>query len=327
MTQLKIRLFLICVISGLISRAQPVFTYADFSPHNYDSYAVGHSGYCYPGTSGINQTWNFGTAPVATTETYTIVPTSTVGVSSYYPNATQALSNGGYTMLDVTTSGYFRYGGTLTPGTPRFIYTDAEKMFAFPMNYGDSYTVAFEGQNYSGPEYRTATVFTSYIGYGTIITPYNTYSNAICIQSHYEILDSAQSAWGSHCSSDHYYWFVSTCRYPVAFSWNEPSSATCGATSQGTRFLQSITIGYEEQFLSANTIQISPNPFSSDVKINIPNGKTEDVITIMDITGRIVRTIPFYSEQMEIELADLENGIYMIRVNEGTATKIVKSEQ
>ncbi|MEO5645712.1 MAG: T9SS type A sorting domain-containing protein [Bacteroidia bacterium] len=323
---MKIPAILFCIITCSVSiYAQPVLTYTDVAPHNYDSYAVGHSGYCYLGTSGINQIWNFGTAPIATTETYTIVPTSTVGVASYYPNSTQALSNGGYTMLDVTPAGYFRYGGTLTPGTPRFIYTDAEKMLAFPMNYGDSYTDAFEGQNYSGPEYRTATVYASYIGYGTITTPYNTYSNAICITSHYETLDSAQSAWGAHCSADYYYWFVASCRYPVAFSWNEPSSATCGATSQGTLFLQSITIGENELSQYDFRMEIFPNPFSSSFTLKTPNGKQGDIFNVTDLEGRIVKTFEWNAQEMHVDLSALENGIYMIRLNNGRGKQIVKS--
>src|SRR5690606_38513623 len=64
------------------------------------------------------------------------------------------------------------------------IYTNAEKMYQFPMTYGSSWTDSFSGTaTTSGITMtRTGTTEVDYNGYGTVIMPFGTFNNVARLQ-------------------------------------------------------------------------------------------------------------------------------------------------
>lgn len=89
-------------------------------------------------------------------------------------------------------------------------------------------------------------------------------------------------------------------------------------------FTISTAIGINEQNLSQAILQLTPNPFSSFVKIEIINHKTLDVskavLNVYDILGHVVKTIPvklYDNFSREYDFSDLANGSYIVEVTDG----------
>lgn len=309
------------VLPGFI-KAQPVFTYSDFAPQSGDQYIVMNSNSYCPGNSGVNQTWNFATASVWGTSTYSVVPTSTIPCGSQFSNATISIGAGGYTNVAFTPSEYLNYGNCATPAMTLWNYSDPDKMFEFPMNYGYSFTDTYEGQNANTPSYRQATANVTYEGYGTVITPNGTYTNAICIHRSVTQADTSTNS-SSLCFGDEYYWFAQGYRYPIVQTWYYPSSAQCPSSGSGTMFLQSITIGMGET-AAAPSLHVGPNPATDEVTITTSVQVQDGVLTITDLIGRPMKTIPINGHLNTIDLTEFAPGIYIARLNDGAGVRIIK---
>lgn len=320
MNSLRLVFFLIHVLSGGGCVCQPVFTYSDFAPQSGDQYTVVNSQYINPGASGMNQTWNFSTAIQSGNATYTVPPVSGIPCGNQYPNCNLGIGTGGYEMMQITSTEYNCLGNTITPGQANFVYSDVEKRFAFPLNYNNNFSDAFSGvSNVTQTINRNGTQTVTYDGYGTIITPIGTYNNAIRIRRTVTWTDSSQSG-SSSCSGDYYYWFAPGYRYPVAQIW----SLNCLST--GAMFLQSITIGVNELESALLTVSVFPNPFSSTLQINFSEQCLQQTATITDATGRILRTFVISCTSMNLDLADLKAGLYLIGVGDNMGVFIVKTD-
>lgn len=319
-------LFTVLLFLPLLLTAQTTFTYTAFAPQTGDQYTVSNSNTYCPGSAGANQTWNFAATSTWGTSTYSVVPISSVPAGSQYPNATSAIGTGSYIMLDITASAYLKYGNSITPGMAQWGYSDPEKVFEFPMSYGSTFTDSYQGPDLSSPNYyRIASATVTYEGYGTVITPNGTYTNAICI--HRQITESdTMPNGGSLCSGDIYYWFAPGYRYPVVQSWfigdmNPP----CGGLGIGTMFLQSIAIGMEEQLTGNVRLFASPNPVSSELTISTQIDIQNGILVISDLAGRTVKTVSYNGNRMVIDVADLADGIYVARLNDGAGIRVIKN--
>ena len=81
-------------------------------------------------------------------------------------------------------------------------------------------------------------------------------------------------------------------------------------------------IGIDENQEVAHTLTLYPNPASDFVRIDGVDESSCSDISIFDLTGRLVRK---YSYCNELNISDLQNGIYMLRVTgEDGANKISK---
>jgi hypothetical protein len=70
------------------------------------------------------------------------------------------------------------------------------------------------------------------------------------------------------------------------------------------------------------SIQISPNPAHSD--LNISSSKKITNVSIINFLGQTVYTDIFNSQKVQIDVADLPNGIYLVRINSSEVRKFVK---
>jgi Secretion system C-terminal sorting domain len=318
---LSTSIYLAFVIS---TNAQATFTYTDFAPQSGDQYIVRAAQIQGPGPAGSNQTWNFSSSTLTSTLTYNITPVSAIPAGSQYPNANLGIGTGGYDMLQITGTDYLSYGNALTPGMAQFIFSDPEKYFVFPMNYQYSFSDLFQGidvaSNPSVYEWGGDTV--TYDGYGTLITPTSTYNNVIRIHRQISYTDSTGLGPNIYCSGDYYYWFAPGYRYPILRYWYIP--CTPGGLGSGTEFLQSITIGIPEQVSTDSEIKSFPNPFQSTITLNATNANSGDIVTISDVSGRLVKSFPYAGAQMTTDLSDLEDGVYIMGIN-GSQTRLIKA--
>lgn len=74
-------------------------------------------------------------------------------------------------------------------------------------------------------------------------------------------------------------------------------------------------------------VNVYPNPASSVLNINLKKGKASTLITVLDLSGRVV-----YGETMNLQqevkvpVTNLANGIYMLQINDGTGIHSSKFE-
>lgn len=87
-----------------------------------------------------------------------------------------------------------------------------------------------------------------------------------------------------------------------------------GADSCGTQPL--ITNIHELKLLES--FSVSPNPFSLDTHITFFKEQNNSVITITNIYGNELKRINFSGNQLTFDREGLINGLYFIRINEGT---------
>ena len=79
----------------------------------------------------------------------------------------------------------------------------------------------------------------------------------------------------------------------------------------------------ENNELLKQQIAISPNPTQNELSISGLTGSGE--LLIMDLSGKIVLTIPYQTKELHIELQPFQNGVYfLVESTLGIHEKIVK---
>ena len=78
---------------------------------------------------------------------------------------------------------------------------------------------------------------------------------------------------------------------------------------------QEFNIELEEEFRLDNTINVYPNPFTNSINIDFGDKKSPKSIEIYNIGGTLLRQTPvFDSSSIEMDMSNLENGIYIARI-------------
>jgi hypothetical protein len=311
---------LLCVEQ--INAQSPVFTDTAFAPQAGDQYTVNNAQYISPGFAGANQTWDFSPAITMGTATYLVTGVGAIPCGSQYPTATLGIGTGGYEMIQRTWNEYNVVGTTITPGQANFIYSDPETRFKFPMNFNTTYSDLYAGvSNVAQTVYRSGFVLVSCDGYGTVITPTTSYSNAL--RFHRTAIWTDSSSFGSDtCTGDYYYWFAPGNRYPVAQIW----LVNCtGGNSSGAMFLDSSTIGMEETVSSS--FNVFPNPFTNSLNVTCTQNFIGQTAVIRDMFGRAVQTFVITNTSVIVDLNELSNGVYFLCVDERRTTRVVKMSE
>jgi hypothetical protein len=86
--------------------------------------------------------------------------------------------------------------------------------------------------------------------------------------------------------------------------------------------IQSIQNQQEE--FDNSEIRVYPNPTSESVNIEIPNLKELASISIFDLTGRLVLTIDSYEILTKIDVSNLNEGTFVLKIMTSNITKTVK---
>lgn len=78
------------------------------------------------------------------------------------------------------------------------------------------------------------------------------------------------------------------------------------------RVLSSGTDNVDDVMVSSE-IEIYPNPASDIINVNMEDSDSYDIITVMDVTGRVLITEVVTSKEMQINVGALSKGLYMIK--------------
>lgn len=83
----------------------------------------------------------------------------------------------------------------------------------------------------------------------------------------------------------------------------------------------STTLGVTETLQYDNRIQVYPNPVREIFRINNPEKLQISSVEVLDISGRVVKTLKG-AEQFDV--SDLAKGTYMLKIKSNTTTKVTK---
>ncbi|MCW3109230.1 MAG: hypothetical protein JWQ09_3736 [Segetibacter sp.] len=283
------------------SIAQPVITSSvTSSPLGTVDSAYGASPTVLPGAGGASVNWDMSTVTTIFAAKLTVVDPTTTPYASTFTAANYCVkieaSSTTYNYSRMSSSGlenvalnYFGVG-TGTDFTPNLRLS-----VPFPFNYLDSKSDTFQSTTSTTVD----TVRLTYDGYGTLKTPFYSYSNVIRIKEDYG-------------TSYSYSWYTMS---PFALVMNY-ASTTNNYVIVTQRPSPSTAISAVP--VTTETV-IYPNPMSGDAVLKINASAYNNAsIAISDISGRTVKQLPVTSSETIIHKDGMVPGMYFYTVqNDG----------
>jgi hypothetical protein len=279
--------------------AQPVIVDGtNLPPVGYTTSIMNGTASTGPGAGGASATWNLGTLSLSNVGTYAVVNPATTPVAASYPS-------GNYAISVTPTSGsalysyYIKTAGdlselcnsvTTTAGSGVNYTPGPRKILKFPFNYNDTFTAVYATTASPGND------FESYDGYGTLITPWATYTNVVRIKTTYT------SSVGYAIN-----WYTLNPLLSV-LTYDSNSNSYTGLTVSPTE---------TEQVTPPNSaVSVFPNPFTNNMVVKLSSGTAIDhaAIVITDVTGRIVKQVAIANNETTIRRDKLGSGIYFYQV-------------
>lgn len=302
------------LITSMSSYSQPVLNATDFTSfYNSDNYSADDVIGLSPGNSGPNQTWDFSGLTVTFDGTFSIVSVATTPYASSFPtsNIAEKYTSVGdpdpyYNFYESSPTTLEYVGDANSGGTNLLI--DHITRFQFPYIYN---TVINDTYQYAGDP--TIYAFTStYDGYGTLTTPYGTYTNVIR-QKTVEVDDDFTYTY--------YTWFTTNpFKIIMSLVFIESPLFSYNAISVSANFTLGINTNNKEKLVA-----VYPNPTTSILNLQFSKDETIEKVVITDITGKTVMQQTEKTSQINVE--KLTAGLYIIEAYSGEKkfqTKFIK---
>jgi hypothetical protein len=221
-----------------------------------------------------------------------------------------------------------------------FVYKHPDVIYKFPMNYltidscNFDFGLAVPGYGYYGQSGHRHNVVD---GWGQLKTPYTTYINTIRVVSTVNIKDTIYSAKDSSGTSIirpiryEYKWFAQGSKIPVLQIDAMTVSSQLAYTITYIDSLRKdvIHLGIDEDNRLSN-VQLYPNPAREEFTLNYDLSRKMPVrITLTDIAGKEILLVADGPQmagkhQQIVNTTTLPNGVYFIRLDEGTASHVEK---
>lgn len=328
-------LILLLIIVTNFCIAQITITNANM-PSNSDTIRYSNtspSGINYD-TTGANITWDFSTVTPINQGLYEYKPSLLInpvyvffGLNSYGLKILDSLNLGLFSISNVydfyrNTSASFRavgrgleFGGVPIPSN----YSDDDEIYQFPLQYNDfdssTYAVSFTLStilNMDANGYRINEVE----GYGTIITPYGTFS---CLKVKTTLVETDTITINAiplppiTRTTRQYKWLTISEKIPVFEVAGTEFAGNFIPAYARYRDNYNASVGMNE-ILNDKHIIIYPNPASQNISITGLQLNTNDEIIITDVTGKkFYQTVVLKSTAiLSIETADFPKGIYFL---------------
>ena len=305
-------LIILLFIGSMIAKAQPVLNASDFESELSMTFYNGNPSGLSPGNAGANQTWDF-SGLTLTTDNVTMnkIPVATAANYNDFPNSSYCLKftvnniDVQYIYLSLSNSGLESLGSSIriddTATFENIKYTDSEIIFQFPYTYNMVINDTYQSTTDTNP----TSVTSVYDAYGTLSTPFGTYTNVIRVKTTRE-------------TSVSYNWYQTK---PFSFIMSGDF------TDNGYINVYNNTTG-----LGVNPIEpkkamaVFPNPAHTELNIQLPAQQILDRLAITDITGKIV--LKQDQNLNQINVSHLANGLYFIEAHSGKekyVTKFIKN--
>jgi hypothetical protein len=279
-----------------------------------------------PGSSGTGVEWDFSSFTGDTnTFEYTAVNNDPV-----FTTAEEKLSLAGVGEL------YFKNGVNEFNLTGTYLalngenlavpYSDPQKLFTFPFNYGNSLSDVAKGEFnvMIGPAsvktYRTVKSTTTADGTGTVKLPGQTYNKVLRVKVVSEIKDSAYTlitgAQVVPSSMEEYYYFDENYKHQIVYMAriNSPKG-----TIELVFYFKNTVLGNTTSETSELSPSVYPNPASNQIFVNAEAGSKVKIINGM---GETVLENLSESNTSSLNISALSSGIYFYEISrEGANVK------
>lgn len=202
-------------------------------------------------------------------------------------------------------------------------FDDIDFMYHFPSSFGD-YDTCYSSYSVSIPQIgfnsRKQTRYNYYDGFGTLITPNDTFYDVIRVKTIIKSRDSIYSdqynmPFAFNTTTTEYKWFSSELRGPAMIV---STSSGQGPARTSLKY-HDTPIVIPENILSFENedILVYPNPFSESVIIKINNHLLPSKIAVQDEQGKVIfqKTCLNQSDLTELShhLLNLKSGFYILK--------------
>lgn len=303
-----------------------------------------------PGPAGENQSWDFSNLTsfdVAVTRAY--IPAAGTPFAANFPAATRCMRTDAtgaapsFTYYSVTDSSVSTLGLGILGGN--IIVNTIPWERKYPLHFGETETDTIAGTNNlsSGAVFFQMVYTRTYDGYGgLILTPGDTYQNAIRIKTTAQRRDSVPRTEGTHVirlgSQEYYSWFVPnvpgnlfwTSKYNEVQITRDANGDTTKIANVPPQFLveyqTSLPVPVVEPHPHAG-LEILGNPARDWLTLRLTAHAAGPVdIRIADLGGSVQYSskIAFSGEDIRIPVGQLPAGMYVVQINtaNGPLTKI-----
>jgi hypothetical protein len=329
---MKTMLLLVGIIAANGLLAQPTLTF-QFSDDLLQSAPIFNAGDAVdPGSSGENQVWDFsnGSFPLVQMTTFDVPANTPFALA--YPNSDLVLiaeDAGGtnYIFYNFESDGVYTVG-LETIGFVSQVYSNPRRDLSSPMQYEDSYTDMAE---YTTESFGFETVGVSEYelevdGYGTLITPYATYQNALRIHmvetTELTIDPGKIEPFVIEVILDSHGWVIDG--YPIPIFLTFEQSVDGVPEGGNARYLSGISLDTED-FNTLIGVSLYPVPAVDFVNLDIGDNQTgAATVRIFDVRGKLIKEFTRgMAKVTRFDISDLRSGFYSINIQteEGMATK------
>lgn len=267
-----------------------------------------------PGSDGIGVTWDLSSLPDGVPGLNTNVISDDV---SLFPTANTVQSVGiGYRNYLYITDNSMDLVGVDFSGFVRD-YTNPHTIMSFPVTNTYYFTDTFE---YTAGMHTWEGSFQSeFSGYGTLITPEGTFTDAVRLkETTIQIFSS--SAVTVQDTTFAYVWYKAGIHHELAAIQKKRSNTGNSDIVYFTSVGQSILSKEEHSLFD---VSISPNPASEMIHIN--GSQKIDQVKIYDLSGEFIleKSVPG-STKTELDISDLNAGIYLVHIFDKSGYTSVK---
>ncbi|MEZ5014025.1 MAG: T9SS type A sorting domain-containing protein [Chitinophagales bacterium] len=279
-----------------------------------------------PGEDGNAAFWDFSAAtPGGTDYGYTWIDASTTPYAADFPGANFSSDEGsGVYAYYKLTAAEFSFYGLVTPFVTQ-VYTDPEKLYTFPIHFGDEFSDDLYCAFNSGVDFiRSGSSTTTADGFGTLKLSSGTYDKVFRVVLKETYSDEAV---GVPVTNDYdfttYYWFREGTPGPLfIYAYQQTTTAGVTTTTELAWLNNSIILLGAEDVLNTTEMQVYPNPAADVLHIHTSSSADPNTqFVIRDIMGRMI--IPeqnMLAGDMDIAIDMLPAGMYVLECISGAET-------
>ncbi len=262
-----------------------------------------------PGAAGANQTWDLTSLVLDSTHIQNWVAPSATPYASLFPTATVA-SAITYGFWNMNASQLLQLGSVV--GGDTLIYSKPVTYVTFPFSYLSTSNGTFKGTSVgtSGSMTVSGTMSTTADAWGTLKLPEGVYTNILRTKS----VETDTMIMGAMTLIDittTYYYCSSTSRAPLLGIFIDEFNYM-GIISYMKRVVMiPAGTGINDMDAQDNNIVLYPNPVSNNLAVGTTL-KAE--ISIINTQGQLVRALSTNGNLTNIDVSDLSNGVYIMKV-------------
>lgn len=301
-----------------------------------NSYTQFSGAYLSPGNAGANQTWDLSSLVQESSTTSEYVTPASTGFGSAFPNTNIASSVPDaelYGFYNAASDGLYFAGTRIGGGFFDLTYTNTDRQLALPCSFNTSWTDQWSAAvNFFGATgTRSGTTTGLADGFGTLITPFGTFTNVLRVKLNQNFNDNLGALGTINYTQEIYLYYKPGVRIPLA-SLSTTVTTAAGQPSEtetSSTWLDASTVGIGENATHAIGMELFPNPANDRVNITFgaPSGDLQ--VQLIDGNGRVVLheqllQQPMGINQVDLPLGSITAGVYLLRITAANGDQGVK---